>query len=302
MPVPFNPTYLKIPNEGANLNVWHQGTGPLLILIQGGGGDGARFNAAIPSLSEQYTVATYDRRGNAGSSVEKGMPLNPVQSARDVISIIRALGFEKASLFGTSSGGIIAMQLAASYLRYLEHAIIHETPTLSLLVGEQTDRLDEGFDVYATFKEKGAEAALTRFRASVQGRLNELDRDSHQPSDDSQKEVDDQRGQSRPPHRLEYFFEHEFLILNSYTPPIAQIRANKVSMATVEGRESGDIFYARVTRDQARVLGCQHFVWPEGHTIFSSHPDAFARCLTKSLALLDDLKQGVQGKGDSLYV
>src|ERR1700710_944053 len=111
----LQPTYLIVPNEGANLHVWHQGSGPLLILIQGGGGDGARFNSAILHLSQHYTVVAYDRRGNAGSVVARPSPLSPVQSARDVVAIIKALGFNKASVFGTSSGGLIALQLAASY-------------------------------------------------------------------------------------------------------------------------------------------------------------------------------------------
>ena len=223
---------------------------------------------------------------------KKRLPLNPVQSARDVVSIIKALGFDKASLFGTSSGGLIAMQLAASYPLYLNHAVIHETPTLSLLVGEPVDRLDEGFEVYETFLKRGAEPAFHQFRASVQGRLGDVRDNSDQNPVGSQEKKDDvahQSGQSSQPtpHRLQYFFEQEFLILNSYTPPFAQIRANKASIAVVEGKASGDVFYARVVRDQAKVLECQHFTWPEGHTIFQSHPEVFAKSLEETLAAME---------------
>ena len=172
MSADFQPTYLKVANEGANLHVWHQGIGPLLILIQGGGGDGARFNAAMPSLSKHYTTVSYDRRGNGESTVTRPSPLNPVQSARDVVAIIKALGFNKASVFGTSSGGFIALQLAASYPEYLEHTLVHEEPTLALLTSEKTDRMDEAYVVYETFREKRAEAALQVFRASGAGNLD----------------------------------------------------------------------------------------------------------------------------------
>ena len=77
MSTTMHPTYLTVRNEGASLKVWYQGEGPLIVLIQGGGGDGARFNATIPSLSKQYTVATYDRRGNAASTVEKTSAIEP---------------------------------------------------------------------------------------------------------------------------------------------------------------------------------------------------------------------------------
>jgi pimeloyl-ACP methyl ester carboxylesterase len=286
MATSFNPAYIKVQNEGANLNVWHQGTGPLLILIQGGGGDGGRFNAAFPTLSEHYTTATYDRRGNAGSTVRKGRPLNPVESARDVVAIIKTLGFEKASVFGTSSGGLIALQLAASYPEYLDHVIIHEAPTPSLMVGEKTDRVDDAFDVYEIYKKHGPEAALKRFQASVAGKVIPAADLSHQVDNEPKTAAESQ--QSRPPHRLDYFFEYEFLTLSTYTPPIAQIRANDLSIAIVEGRDSGKVFHATVTRIQAELMACQHIVWPGAHAVFQSHPEEFAMALRDTLVMLDD--------------
>jgi hypothetical protein len=49
---PIQPHLQTVSNESANLHIWHQGIGALLILIQGGGGDGSCFNTALPSLSE----------------------------------------------------------------------------------------------------------------------------------------------------------------------------------------------------------------------------------------------------------
>ena len=279
MATEFHPKYLTVHNEGADLRVWYQGTGSLLILIQGGGGDGARFNASIPSLSEHYTVATYDRRGNASSTVAVGKPLNPVESARDVIRIIKALAFSKASIFGTSSGGLIALQLAADYPEYVEHAIIHEAPTLNLVPGQKTNRIDDAFQTYETWREYGSEAALEHFRSSGAG-------EPRKPPEGKYKRLEER--EDRPPaHRLDYFFEHEFIVLNIYTPPLAQVRANGVSVVTVEGKETGeDNFVVLAARAQSEILSCKHVIWPSGHAAFVTDPKDFAQAL---LSTLDEL-------------
>ena len=282
-------TYLKVPNEGASLHVWHTGSGPLLILIQGGGGDGARFNPALSSLSQHYTVVAYDRRGNAGSTVGRPSPLNPVQSARDVVAIIKALNFSKASIFGTSSGGLIALQFAASYADYVHSIVVHEVPTLTLLTGEKNDRMDEAYAVYEKFLDDGAEAALQTFRASGAGILDPQLK--HTYTDRPRKP---QSSLPRQPHRLDYFFEYEFIPFHIYTPPFPQIKANGVSIAVVEGADSGDKFYARVTRLQAQAMACRHVVWPGGHAIFVDDPEGFAKSLRKTIVELD----GATGNGE----
>jgi pimeloyl-ACP methyl ester carboxylesterase len=136
----FDLIYKTVENEKAYLKVWYQGTGPALILILGGGGDGGRFNEAIPGSNEQNTTVTYDRRGKAGSKVANPGPLYPIESARDVVEIIKVPESSKASIFGASSGVIIAFQVAASYPEYVEHVVIHEAPTVSLIVGKVQSR------------------------------------------------------------------------------------------------------------------------------------------------------------------
>jgi hypothetical protein len=37
--------------------------------------------------------------------------------------------------------GIIALQVAACYPEYVEHVVIHETPTISLMVGESSEQI-----------------------------------------------------------------------------------------------------------------------------------------------------------------
>ena len=108
----IDPTYGSVDTEGARIKYWYHCTGPLLILIPGGGSQGLKF---MHYLAKSFTVVIYDRRGHVGSKVKKPKPFNVVQQARDVVAIVKDIGREKASVFGSSGGGLIALQLAASY-------------------------------------------------------------------------------------------------------------------------------------------------------------------------------------------
>lgn len=274
----FNPVYETVENEGATLKVWHQGDGPLLILIQGGGGDGARFDKSFPFLSSHYKIATYDRRGNGGSTVAKPRILSPVESARDVVAIIKSLGYTKASLFGTSSGGLIVLQVVESYAEYVESVVIHEIPITSILPDEAIERMDFGYLVHQTYLEKGAEAALQVFRSSVTGEPVKLP-------------LVEAAAKDAPPHRLDYFFKYEFLIFIIYTPNLLRIRDSGVPIATVEGVESKGVFHATSAQIQSAILRCRHVVWPGAHAPFVEQPEMFAEELHKTLQLLHEQAQ-----------
>jgi pimeloyl-ACP methyl ester carboxylesterase len=52
---------------GADLYFERRGAGPPLLLIAGGGGDCGAYRALADDLASDYTVLTYDRRGNSRS-------------------------------------------------------------------------------------------------------------------------------------------------------------------------------------------------------------------------------------------
>lgn len=266
MAAAFEPTYKVVETDGAKLHVWHQGSGRLLILIAGGAQSGICFDAVIPKLSQHYTVATYDRRGYSNSLIEKKTIVNLAQSARDVVAIIKALGFQKASIFGTSAGGIIALQLGVSYPEHIEHLIAHESPTTSLLP-DTTTWLDFCASVYDKYKTNGGEAAIRYFGSKMVGM-------------DPTEPIAATTLDNAP-----FFFEYEYTVFTIYTPNMPKLRDNGVSMAVVAGEKSKDAYYARTTAVQAEMLGCPRIMWPGAHTVYKTSPDAFVR------ALLDTLRQ-----------
>ncbi|KAI5458346.1 Alpha/Beta hydrolase protein [Mariannaea sp. PMI_226] len=267
-------THLLVENEGAIIRTWSRGNGPLLILIPGGGGTGECFNKAMPGLSRYYTVVAYDRRGNGQSTVEKPRVLNPLESARDIVAIVKAMGRTKAFLFGTSSGGIFALQVAQSYPQYVDGVVLHEVPIVSILPEEHIKRVDSGYDVFQTYLEKGAEAALRAFRASVSGTPVEP-APADRPTDPN-----------APPHRLEYFFKYEFIIFMTYTPNMSAVKANGVPVVTVEGIGSKGVFHAVSAKIQSDILGCRHVVWSGAHAPFIEDAEIFGDDLHKTILML----------------
>ena len=255
------------------MKIWSQGNGPLLILIPGGGGLGEAFNGSIPVLSKFYTVVAYDRRGNGQSTVERPRILNPMESARDVVAIIKTMGYAKASLFGTSSGGIFALQVAQSYPEYVETVVVHEIPIVSILPEEHTRMVDSAYEVFQTYLDKGAEAAFRAFRASVSGK----------PSDPAPDVPVDPKA---PPHRLEYFFRYEFIVFMTYTPNLSLVKASGLPVATVEGIGSKGVFHAISAQVQSGIMGCRHIEWSGAHAPFLEDPECFAEDLNRTIQML----------------
>jgi pimeloyl-ACP methyl ester carboxylesterase len=61
-------TTLKVP--GATLHHEVRGSGPVMLLISGGSADAGVYAGIAGFLAKQYTVVTYDPRGNSRSRVD----------------------------------------------------------------------------------------------------------------------------------------------------------------------------------------------------------------------------------------
>lgn len=158
----FNPVYSSVENEDCTINYWYQGSGPLLIMIPGGGGIGATYNAIFPYLDKEFTVCTLDRRQHGKSKAKSPKQLNLAQQARDVIAIIKAMGQKKACVFGNSGGALIAFQFAVSYPQYLDRVVAHEAPSLVVL-HDTTYHLDRTYMILDEYHKHGSAAAHKRF-------------------------------------------------------------------------------------------------------------------------------------------
>jgi pimeloyl-ACP methyl ester carboxylesterase len=94
-----------VATNGAKLYYERQGVGQALIFIAGSTGDAGNFTRVADLLADEFTVVTYDRRGNSRSERPAGWTKTSVsEQADDADGIIRALRLEPAVVFGASAG------------------------------------------------------------------------------------------------------------------------------------------------------------------------------------------------------
>jgi pimeloyl-ACP methyl ester carboxylesterase len=150
-----------------------KGDGPSLLLIMGATGDGGVFERFADALADEFTVITYDRRGNGRSPRPMGWDkTSPEEQAADAAGLLDALGLAPAAVFGTSSAGIFALALLVRHPESARGAVLHEPAFFSLFDDPQEVR-----DTLTTLIKEGMEAggqsaALERFIRFVAGEAN----------------------------------------------------------------------------------------------------------------------------------
>lgn len=100
--------------------------GAPLVLLHAWGESWRSFERLIASLPPLTLVAP-DLRGHGGADKpEDGYSLTAV--AEDVVAMLDALGIERAHVLGSSSGGYVAQQLAATHPELVQSLILVGSP------------------------------------------------------------------------------------------------------------------------------------------------------------------------------
>ena len=101
------------------------GRGPAVVLCHGGGADHRMYDNLAPLLADRFTVVAYDQR-DTGTSRNPASDYTAADLGSDLRGLIGALGFSRASVFGTSYGGMVALQAAMNFPA-IENLIIAAT-------------------------------------------------------------------------------------------------------------------------------------------------------------------------------
>jgi pimeloyl-ACP methyl ester carboxylesterase len=116
----------RISVNGTELYYEIRGAGVPLLLVMGGSGDAGHFDAIADLLSDEFTVVTYDRRGNGRSPAPAGWKTtSPEEQADDAAGLLTALVRSPAAVFGTSSGANFALCLLARHPAAVCGAVLH---------------------------------------------------------------------------------------------------------------------------------------------------------------------------------
>ncbi|MCM3405961.1 alpha/beta fold hydrolase [Cytobacillus oceanisediminis] len=127
---------LQVP--GANIYYQVRGSGPLLLLIHGGGGEAEKYQYIAKDLASLYTVVTYDRRGHSRSILDNpDEDYNVRIQSEDAHHLLSKLTDEPVFVFGSSSGAVIGLELCIRHPEQIQVMITHEPVLLQLLFDEE---------------------------------------------------------------------------------------------------------------------------------------------------------------------
>lgn len=87
-----------------------RGTGSPVLVVHGSGTYSATFDPLLDELPEGVRAIAYDRRGFGASSAPLARRLS--DHVEDAAVLLEALDAAPATIFGSSSGGVLALQLA----------------------------------------------------------------------------------------------------------------------------------------------------------------------------------------------
>jgi 3-oxoadipate enol-lactonase len=92
----------------------HAGTGPLVMLMHGIGGNRINWHDQLEPFAAHFHAASWDARGYGASDDYEG-PLDFGDFARDLARVLDHFEVSRAHLVGLSMGGMIAMDFCSRY-------------------------------------------------------------------------------------------------------------------------------------------------------------------------------------------
>ncbi len=114
--------------NGIRMHYVIQGEGPLIVLLHGFPEFWYSWRHQIPFLAQLgYTVIAPDLRGYNDSDKPRS-GYHVANLVRDILGLIRALGYQKATIVGHDWGGVLAWSFAQIYPEATERLIVMNAP------------------------------------------------------------------------------------------------------------------------------------------------------------------------------
>ena len=261
---------LEVPS--ARLSYETHGSGPLLLMVPGATGTADSFKKVAEYLAAHYTVVTYDRRGFSRSHLDGSQNYDHrlATDADDVRRLIEHVSDQPATIFGGSSGAIVALEVLARRPSVVRTLVAHEPPAVRLLADGQK-WLDFFSEVYDRYRQSGIEPALKTFREHA---FAEVDR----------------QAMSRAPKNeytlanASYWFEHELRQYPAVELDLDALKAHVDRIVLTAGRESRGHPCYQVNVELGKKLGRDAIELPGGHIGVLTQSAEFAGEFVQALA------------------
>jgi pimeloyl-ACP methyl ester carboxylesterase len=191
--------------------------------------------------------------------------------------VLHAAGETSAFVFGNSSGGVIALDMAKTQPQAVRAVLAHEAAIVRVL--PDAAKWQRFFaSVYLTGFRFGPVLAAFQFMLGVKLPLRQLIKATG-PANAHRKE-------SREPYLSDQVAEEvlvnlELLPVTNYLPDVDQIKHNgvKVYLAVGEWGLKRKAWYVRAAQILAKQLGCELVTFPGHHGSFMDMPEQWAAAL-----------------------
>jgi pimeloyl-ACP methyl ester carboxylesterase len=261
---------LEVP--GARLYYETHGSGPVMVMVPGASGTADSFRRVTEHLAAQYTVVIYDRRGFSRSQLNgpQDYAHRLETDADDVRRLIEHLSNQPATVFGSSSGAIVALEVLTRHPSVVRTLVPHEPPAVRLLADGQK-WIDFFFEVYDLYRQSGIEAALKKFRERAF------------PESDRQAMAGAPKNEYTLGNAI-YWFDHELRQYPAVDLDLEALQPHADRIVLMAGRESRGYPTYEVNVELGKKLGRELIELPGGHIGHLTQPAAFAREFLRALA------------------
>jgi pimeloyl-ACP methyl ester carboxylesterase len=257
---------------GATLFCKVKGTGPVVLIVQGGAADADGSDALAAHLESDFTVVSYDRRGLSRSVLQLGAPpLDISRHSEDASMVLTQVTSEPAFVFGVSIGALIALDLATTHPNQIRLLVAHEPPLKQLLPPDEfTKALYEQEEVEIAYREEGVRAAMMKF-LELSG------------VDFGDREIDAPTPELSPnmTGNLEFFLAHDAPAVRRYQIGVSLLEGVKSKIIPATGETSSANWPNRCAVRLAEILSADLVRFPGGHNAYGSRPRGVAEVLRK---------------------
>jgi pimeloyl-ACP methyl ester carboxylesterase len=251
--------------SGGTIYYRTEGSGPPLLLIGGGPSNADTLGALAGHLATGRTVITYDRRGYSRSRLDDpSQPASIPVHAGDVRHVLDDLNAGPASMFATSVGALIGLELTASHPDTVARVIVHEPPLAQLVPAADQASFDIDLD------RDDAGRALDQIAESIGvTRARSLTGSGDRP------EV--RRGD------IELFIHRDVPAIADYHLDLDRITSSTNRIIVTASEDAREFYPHRCAEALAAALGTPLIELPGNHAAMITHPADFAARLAPLL-------------------
>jgi pimeloyl-ACP methyl ester carboxylesterase len=264
-------------SDGAEIYYEVRGSGPVLLLMPGGPADATTFRKMENDLAADHTVVTYDPRGLSHSTMGELDDSRMVEVfADDAHRLLKKVADNgKASIYASSGGATISLELAKRHGDEIDTLIVHEPPTPAFMPDPAA--VHAGMeDVSDTFATAGLWPAMQKFMTLIGIPAP--------PPPEGEPTPQQREAQAMMMRNMDFFIGRYVRNISRYEPDVKALKGCSCRIVPAVGETSKGQLAHNGGLGLARALGTDAVVFPGSHGGFDEKPVEFAARIREVIA------------------